>query len=233
MIFYGLRLLQIEKEKESMFTGNSANLDLPPLTDNSSIQKNTATNTAIPEFALLSVAFTTQAPLANWDALHEETCEEASLLMVKKYRDKTSIASPTETDKEIISIVNFEDQNGYKVDVTVSELSQIASAFYGMKTGRVIQNAAIDDIKRELTNGRPVIIPAAGKLLNNPNFRNGGPVYHMLVIKGYDENGFITNDPGTRNGNNYRYNFDLLFNAIHDWDPNDINQGKKNILVFD
>jgi uncharacterized protein YvpB len=88
-------------------------------------------------------------------------------------------------------------------------------------------------IKDELANGRPVIVGAAGKILPNPNFRNGGPNYHMLVVIGYDKNGFITNDPGTRKGQDFRYSFSDLFNAIHNWESNNILNGLKEYLVFD
>lgn len=191
------------------------------------------TVTEIPEKAALKVPFTTQAPLANWDALHEESCEEASLIMYYHFMNGTDIESPDTAEKEIQDLVAFEEKNGYAVDVTTTQLNEIASKYYGMKTGRVIKNATMDDIKREVASGRPVIVPAAGKMLDNPNFKDGGPVYHMLVIKGYDKDGFITNDPGTRKGEYFRYSFDNLYNAIHDWDPSNIQNGGKNVLVFD
>jgi len=89
------------------------------------------------------------------------------------------------------------------------------------------------NIKKEIAAGHPVIVPAAGKVLPNPNFTNGGPNYHMLLIIGYDQTDFITNDPGTRNGKNFRYTYDGLINAIHDWNPNNILDGRKAVLVFD
>jgi uncharacterized protein YvpB len=153
--------------------------------------------------------------------------------MYHHFKDGTNIESTSSAESEIHDLIIFEDQNGYKVDVTVSQLNEIAQKHFNMQSGRVIKNATIDDIKREIASGKPVIVPAAGKLLDNPNFRNGGPKYHMLVIKGYDKDGFITNDPGTRKGEYFRYTYDNLYNAIHDWDDGDILNGGKNILVFD
>lgn len=186
-----------------------------------------------PEQALLEVPFLVQAPFANWDELHEEACEEASLIMLKHYIKKEKITSKEQADAEITQLIGLETNSGYKVDATTGELSEIANKFFGLKTGRVKTNATIEDIKKEISSGRPVIVPAAGKILPNPNFRNGGPNYHMLVIKGFDKNGFITNDPGTRKGEGFRYAFDDLYEAIHDWNPNDIMLGGKNYLVFD
>jgi uncharacterized protein YvpB len=153
--------------------------------------------------------------------------------MVRHFGDKEKIVSTDAADKEIVELVNFEESHGYKVDVTVNELNQIAKDFYGMNSGRVVIGFSIEDIKKEIAKGHPVIIPAAGKLLENPNFKNGGPNYHMLVITGYDQANFITNDPGTRKGYGYKYDFDLLFSAIHDWNSENISNGAKSYLVFD
>ena len=71
----------------------------------------------------------------------------------------------------------------------------------------------------ELEAGHLVIIPTNGQALKNPNFTLPGPERHMLVVKGYDyeTEEFITNDPGTRNGADYRYKKDLLFEAIRNY----------------
>ncbi len=188
---------------------------------------------ALPEKILLKVPFTVQAPNANWDALHEEACEEASLIILKHFLKNEPMGSPEQVEEEIQSMIKYETDHGYKVDVTMDELAQISEDFYGFKTARVEKNITLDDIKKELVAGRPVIVPASGKMLDNPNFKNGGPLYHNLVIVGYDKKGFITNDPGTRKGEGFRYTFDNLFNAIHDWNSSDINKGGKAYLVFD
>ena len=46
----------------------------------------------------------------------------------------------------------------------------------------------------------------------------------MLVIIGYDpdKKEFITNDPGTKNGGSYRYNEEVLYNAIWDYPTSEI-----------
>ncbi len=223
-------------------TTNYYNSAKPPATSSdtteqpsgqSAPQPETNTPAPLPDKAYLKVPFLVQAPFAVWDDLHQEACEEASLIMVKHYIKGTTITSSDSGDKEIINLVNYVENHGYKIDVTVAELNQIAKSYYGLKTGRVKTNATVDDIKREITAGKPVIIPAAGKLLPNPNFRAGGPLYHMLVVKGYDENGFITNDPGTRKGEDFHYKFDDLYNALHDWNPQNILEGQKAYLVFD
>ena len=187
----------------------------------------------LPKSVQISMPFLSQAPFEIWDPLHEDACEEASLIMVKYFLDKKNIPSLEIADKEIKDLVGYQEKNNYGISISLEDLNKIANDYYKMTTGIVKNNITIDDIKMELTLGHPVIVPAAGKMLANPNFTNGGPVYHMLVITGYDENGFITNDPGTRKGQNFRYSFDNLFNAIHDFDANNILNGQKSILVFE
>ena len=181
----------------------------------------------------LKVPFTTQAPLVEWDALHEEACEEASLLMVYYYRTGQKFASPLEADTEIKKLISWEEANSFKVDLTARELVEVASGYMKLRTGRVILNPSVDQLKTELKAGRPVIVPAAGRELKNPNFTSPGPVYHMLVLKDFDETGFIVNDPGTRRGENYHYTFKTIMNAMHDWDSTNILNGQKAAVVFD
>jgi len=187
---------------------------------------------ALPASALLSVPFTVQAPLGNWDALHEEACEEASLMMVKYYFNNQAFGSPQQVDQEIKDLVSWETAHGYQVDLTASELVTVAQSYYGLTTGRVLTDPTVEDIKHELANGNLVVVPAAGQILPNPYFTPPGPVYHMLVIKGYSETEFITNDPGTKHGDGFRYLYQDLLGANHSWNADNILQGEKQIIVF-
>lgn len=190
--------------------------------------------TPIPGSALINVPFQVQAPNANWDALHEETCEEASILMVRHYMTGAPIGSASDADTELKSLVSWESDHSFDVSITVEQLKDVAAGYYGTTTGRIVLNPTVTDIKQEIASGRPVIIPAAGRVLQNPYFTAPGPLYHMLVIKGYDDKGFITNDPGIKQGNGFRYSYDNIMSAIHDWNgTNDILQGGKAYLVFD
>ena len=224
-------------KKEPVSTVPKLETKLPePATKNETIKtpvidkKPIETAVSLLEKVYLDVPFQVQAPNANWDPVHEEACEEASLLMVYHFIKKIRI---TDGDIEINNILDYEKTNKYGPSITLNALSDIASSYYKLNYGTVHINISIVDIKNELANGNPVIVGAAGKILPNPNFRDGGPIYHMLVIKGYDKDGFITNDPGTRLGNNFRYNYDDLFNSIHDWNSANILNGGKNYLVFD
>lgn len=187
----------------------------------------------LPSEINLKVPFTAQAPHANWELPYGEACEEASALMVHYFYQKKTFTKET-ADSEIKKLVDFQTKKyGFYKDSTADETARFIKDYLKYKKVRVLP-ATIDAIKQELAAGRPVIIPAAGRLLGNPNFRRPGPLYHMLVVKGYTKDGkFITNDPGTRNGANYVYDQKALMNAIHDWNGGDVNNGKKLIIVID
>lgn len=203
-----------------------------PQVSSDSLSQSTTIPNSLPKSALISVPFLVQALFGVWDPLHEDACEEASLIMVQHFLAKTNIQSSATGDTEIKNMIAYENTIGYGSSITLEQLNQIAKDYLGIKTGAVKTNITISDIKTELAAGHPVIVGAAGKILPNPYFSNGGPNYHMLVIVGYDANGFVTNDPGTKNGQGFRYSFNALYNAIHDFDSTNILNGQKSFLVF-
>lgn len=189
----------------------------------------------IPDKILIKVPFTSQAPFANWDALHEEACEEASLIILKYYLDKKPL-TPDIAEKEIQRMVAFEiERYGDFKDSTADETVKLAEDFYKINNLKVVYDFPKEDLKKYLAKGNPVIVPAAGRLLGNPNFTAPGPLYHNLVLVGYDGNTIITNDPGTRKGLGYTYSIDVLYNAIHDFPgkPEDITQGRKVMIILE
>lgn len=187
---------------------------------------------------LLAVPFSPQAPFAKWDDLHNEACEEASLLMVHHFLSDTGM-SRDQAERELQELAAWETAERYGVDVNVEELKAIAQRFYGYR-GRIELHPSPDRIRELITEGHPVIMPIAGRLLGNPNFRGAGPWYHMLVVRGFRTSWlgtriFITNDPGTRKGEGYEYTEEVLMNALHDWTgvKEEIATGRKAILVVE
>lgn len=205
-------------------------LEPEPATEENAVENVEA---VIPSEKLLTVPFVLQAPFGNWDALHEDACEEASILAIIHFFSGDKSVTKEIMESEIQELVAWETEHGYGPSITLDDLGKIGQAFYKLSDYKVIPVETAEDIKKEIAKGNPIIVPAAGKILPNPNFQNGGPVYHMLVVKGYNEKEFITNDPGTRKGEGFIYTYDGLFNAIHDWDPKNILNGKKAILVFE
>lgn len=179
----------------------------------------------------LDVPFSSQAPFANWDFPYKEACEEMSMILVHYFYQGKSI-TPELADKEILDMVAWEKENlGKYQDTTAFATANILRKYFGYKKVVVKYDITADDIRRELATGRPVIIPFAGRLLGNPYYRAPGPVYHMLVVKGYTKDGkFITNDVGTRRGKDFTYDEKTFMNAIHDF-KTDITKGRKAMVV--
>lgn len=203
---------------------------------NTVVNKNVNTNTepkpvVLPDEFNLDVPFTTQAPFANWDEQHNESCEEAAALIVHFWWQKKTFTKEI-AEEELQKMVDFENEKygGYK-DTDSEQTAQLIKDLWGYKKVEVKYDIILDDIKKEVAQGRPVILPTTGRELGNPNFRSPGPLYHMLVVRGWTKNKIITNDPGTRKGENYMYSPDVLYNAIHDWNGGDIYNGKKAMIV--
>lgn len=188
----------------------------------------------LPEKIFIKVPFTSQAPYANWDEKHEEACEEASLIMVKYYLDGKNLNKDI-AEKEIQNLIKFQlEKYGDYRDSDATGIIQLAEDYYKINNLKAVYDFSKEDIKKELAKGRPIIIPAAGRLLGNPNFTAPGPLYHNLVLTGYEGDIVITNDPGTRKGEGYRYDIDVLFGAIHDFPgkKEDIEKGRKAMIVI-
>ncbi|MEA3399059.1 MAG: C39 family peptidase [Patescibacteria group bacterium] len=165
----------------------------------------------------LDVPFTIQSPDQKWDEFYKEGCEEASILMVYAFVHNQNITVESAL-KDIGEMIDWqlENYNGH-FDLPATTTAEIAEITYGLDT-KLIELNSIDDIKGIIETGYPLILPCAGRELKNPNFKQPGPLYHMLVVKGFLANGsIITNDPGTRKGENYIYEADVLWNAIADW----------------
>ncbi|MDD5464421.1 MAG: C39 family peptidase [Candidatus Moranbacteria bacterium] len=164
------------------------------------------------------VPFTSQAPLGDWsDPRNQNGCEEASVAMAMRWIDGKSFSSPNDAQQEIFDIAKFEEKTfGYFIDTDVSDVGKILVDFYDFKNFTISKSFILDDLKKELAKQNIILVPVYGRALKNPNFTQPGPITHMLVIVGWDAKTkeFITNDPGTKRGENYRYDEKVLFDAI-------------------
>ncbi|MCF7846109.1 MAG: Gmad2 immunoglobulin-like domain-containing protein [Candidatus Peribacteraceae bacterium] len=190
--------------------------------------------TEIPDSVTLDVPFTSQAPILDWSPPYNETCEEAALLMAEYFLRGEKLSVEV-ANRELLDLVAWENQNSYSVDADTDEVADFARSYFEREaTVYSGVDATIDNIRRLLAAGFPVIIPAAGQLLGNPNFTGAGPPYHMLTITGFRGDTFITNDPGTRIGKDYEYSAATIDNVLHDWngDKNTILSGRRAFLVI-
>lgn len=207
-----------------------------PVEEESVVEEPDQEEATLPVSMNLAVPFTSQAPSGNWDEPYQEACEEASVYMVHAYFtgvDEGKIPADT-ADEDLLKVVEFEmELYGFYKDTTAEQTGMFAELMYG-HAYQVLRDPTVEDIQRKLVQGHPVIVPAAGRLLGNPYFTAPGPLYHMLVIRGYTQDGqFIVNDPGTSHGEAYLYDFDTIMYAMHDWNEGgEITDGGKVVLVL-
>jgi hypothetical protein len=180
----------------------------------------TPPSTTLKASVLINVPFTSQAPYGDWsDPLQQDGCEEASLIMVKHWITGEWLNKAIALE-EILAASKWEDEHmGGALSLSTSDAAILAKEYFNISNVAVVKNPYIDDIRRALSSGKVVIVPANGQTLNNPHFTPPGPAEHMLVIVGYDDKTkeFITNDPGTRLGQGYRYSYEVLYAAIRDY----------------
>ncbi len=190
----------------------------------------------LPAKVYLDVPFVCQAPEGNWSQPYQDACEEANLVMAMRFV-QAKAQSRAQAKAEILSLVEFQIKHyGDYHSTTAAQTAQLIRDYYNYNNVTVTDEVSVEKIKQELNEGNLVIAPMAGQLLGNPYYTAPGPVYHMLLIKGYDDSTseFITNDDGTRRGRSYRYQYLTIINAIHDWtgNPETIKQGAKVIIII-
>lgn len=169
---------------------------------------------------LHNVSFTSQAPFGDWDnVIFQQGCEEASMLMAMFWVEGKQITASS-AEKAIISISNFSAKNyGEFRDTSIEDTATIMKDYFDYQNIEVQNDITVEDIKRELMRGNVVIAAVNGQKIGNPFYTAPGPLQHMLVIRGYDskKREFITNDPGTRRGESFRYKEDVLYGALQDY----------------
>lgn len=220
-VLYGVMRSSATKEAgyEPIRTSPTSQTPAPTETPKDS-EKTESTKTQLPKKFILEVPFTPQAPTANWDELHNEACEEASVLMANAFLngDTRNTLPPEETEKEIEKLTKWQQEKlGYYLSIDSEETVRMTESVYGLKA-EVIRDFSEETIKTALTQNKVVLVPVNGRLLGNPYFQQPGPIYHMFIIKGYDEKSFIVNEPGTKRGRDYRYTYETIKNAIGDYD---------------
>lgn len=175
---------------------------------------------------LFELPFTSQSPLGQWeDPLQQDGCEEASIMMAISWLRNEPLGTPQENSEKIRTIGLWEiDTFGPGHDTSAQDTAdRILNRYFGWKkyTVKTLNNP--QQIVWELRAGNLVITPMNGQLLDNPYFTQPGPERHMVVVKGYDAQKleFITHDPGTRHGENYRYAVSVFWEAIRDYPTGD------------
>lgn len=166
------------------------------------------------------VPFIPQAPIGNWeDPVYQNACEEASIVMAMRWVEGKSLTTE-EAMTEIQALSDYAWENyGHFHDLSAADTARLMRDYYDYFGVTVERDIVAADIRRALAQGKLVIVPVNGRKLPNPFYTSPGPLEHMLVIKGYDlaTEEFITNDPGTKRGQDFRYKSDVLEAALRDY----------------
>lgn len=178
----------------------------------------------------LEMSFSSQAPEGNWNEPWYNDCEEVSIVMVDSFYNKR-ILTKAIAKKEILRIIGLKEKAyGSSLDENADEIVNIINNFLNWNA-RIAEASTIDEIKKEIDAGHPVIMPTDGRKLNNRYYTTSE--YHVFVISGYDDakKMFITQDAGTYRGHDYQYSYAVVMNAMHDYDSADLAKGRK-VAIF-
>ena len=183
----------------------------------------------------IPVPFTVQTPDADWRQPWQDACEETVIAMVGRfYSDLGEFDNAATAKTAILDILKKrEELIGPSLDENAATIAKIVNNRLNW-TAVVVENPTLAQMKSEIDNDRPIILPVHGKYLYNPHFKNGGPDYHSIVISGYDEANqqFIVQEPGTRHGLDFRYSYATIENAMHDFLPNLRTKFGKKVAIF-
>lgn len=186
------------------------------------------------------VPFTPQAPFADWqDQRQQDGCEEASALMAIKWAQGESLSREEALNEILGSSAYTQDHYGEYRDISARDIVDwIIKDYFDHNNARYEQSIQIEDIVSEVKQGNVVLTPMNGQKMENPHFTPPGPSRHMVLIRGYDPNTekFITNDPGTKHGKLYEYDYDIFYNAIRDYPTGyhePIDEVEKNMIVVE
>ncbi|HNU96006.1 MAG TPA: C39 family peptidase [Candidatus Magasanikbacteria bacterium] len=190
------------------------------------------------EIINLEVPFISEAPEKIWSGPWLNGCEEASIAMV----DNFYIGKNKVTPKDAAILMNklFAWQNKiYKSNANSNAtrtVEMILKNNLSFKT-RIVRDPTLEQIKNELRANRPVISLHYGLDLKNPDliFRRDGSAYHMVVIKGFDDNTneFIVHDNGShKNGVDFRYKYDILMSSLRDYNHKTDKTEKPGTVIF-
>ena len=189
-----------------------------------------------PDNVVLPVPFQPQAPFGDWREPWGEACEEAALALANRFAHHLETLTQAEMRDEILRLVEYQNEHyGDYKDSDAARTAGIGRAVYGIEM-EVNEVRDAGEVKEILKKENLVIAPMAGRLLKNPYFRQPGPWYHMIVVRGFDDEKqeFITNDVGTRRGEGFRYSYPVFWNALHDFpgEKEMISQGEKKIIII-
>ncbi|MDO8583759.1 MAG: C39 family peptidase [bacterium] len=186
----------------------------------------------LPNKKTIDVPFTTQAPTGNWTGIWENACEETTIYMVSSFYKN----DPIKRDAAIAQIKNIiaVKNKDFKIsdDESLTTIADLIKTLGLPWNAKLVADPTEIDLKTELSQNHPVIVPVFAPSLWSATFKGDGPDYHVMVLVGYDDTKgeFIVNDPGNTSGHELHFPYATFMNAIHDLNAKDFIAGKKAVL---
>lgn len=183
---------------------------------------------------ILPVPFTAQAPEGNWVEPWDNACEETSVVMVENYYRGNWSLNVEKSKKEIQNVLTQKEGIfGTSKDESLADVVTLINTVY-KREAELVKDITVEKIKREIDGGYPVIIAFDARLVRNANFISPKPTYHVAVIIGYDDKTkqFVLNEPGTSEGEHFRYGYDELLKANKEYTVRDTGEVRGNEAVF-
>jgi len=192
----------------------------------------------------IDVKFYSQFPLdiATWikyDEPYQNFCEEASLLNWY-YHLIWKEPSLKEYNNDLLELKEIEDLifDWWYKHTSIQDTLKLLIAFQEEQEifWEIVKNPSIQIIKEHLTKWNLIITPLYWKWLSNNLFIGWWPIYHNLIIKGYTEQNFITNEVWVSKWDWFMYKQSELMENIYNYDeklyPDNFTKWKKEILIL-
>lgn len=176
-------------------------------------QKNSST---VQEVELLPkrVPFVTQAPYGVWTDPWASLAEEASAYMAYLWANQMELQSREVNGQALLAARDWELSNlGTYKDTDLSQTFRLLTEYYRLST-ELSYDLSLETMRAQLDQDKILIVPVQN--LENPHYGEPGPVFHMLVIYGYEGDSFLTNDPGTIRGEAYSYDVQKILENVQD-----------------
>lgn len=183
---------------------------------------------------LYTIPFTCQAPNGQWkDPVQADGCEEACILMISAGLAKETAIDTAFVVSEMHKMADYEkaifgSYTDTGLDDTIRLLKwyelekvELYSFPYLPYVTKVSGEAvSVESMKNALYGGSILLVPINGQKLDHPYYHKPGPLVHMVLVVGYDdERGvFIINDPGTKHGEGMSiFSYEEFFAAMGDY----------------
>ncbi len=180
----------------------------------------------------IDVPFTSQAPAGNWSEPWQNACEETSIYMISSFYQNDPIKRDEAITRirEILKVKNKEF--AVSADESLETIAALIETLGLPWKAQLVLDPTAEDLKQELSENRPIIVPVFAPSLWSADYRSGGPDYHVLVLTGYDDTTgeFIANDPGSAGGEGQRFPYEKFMAAIHDLNAKNYKAGQKAVL---